>query len=295
MQFEPLTLAQIEAARPYFRYAKSGTCDLTVGDMFMWRDYFRKEYAFSGGAFYSRLHDTDGTVYYNLPLAEDIPAALCALLRSLPPEDGPVRFCTVPEAYLPVFRSIHEATVSVEEPSLFDYVYGAQDLIELKGKAYSGQRNLISQFRRATDESAFIPITAENAGLVREFFVQTFPLDAITDPFAREDARKTLEVLDNLDVYGMFGGYLTADGRIVGFSLGEYHGSTLFTHIEKADRTVKGAYQMLVNSFTSAYARDGIDTVNREEDMGDPGLRTAKQAYHPKALLKKYTVVIPLK
>ena len=100
-----------------------------------------------------------------------------------------------------------------------------------------------------------------------------------------------LEVLDHMDDYRMSGGVLLADGRVVGFSLGEIVGDTLFVHIEKADRTCKGAYQMLVNQFALRYAGEGVAYINREEDMGDEGLRRAKQSYHPVALLKKYHVV----
>ena len=49
---------------------------------------------------------------------------------------------------------------------------------------------------------------------------------------------------------------------------------------------------MLVNQFAAAYGSGDVTYINREEDMGDPGLRRAKQAYHPVELLKKYVVEI---
>ena len=103
--------------------------------------------------------------------------------------------------------------------------------------------------------------------------------------------KMTESVIQNLDKYGMPGGVLTADGKIVGFSIGEVVGDTLFTHIEKADRNCKGAYQMLVNCFSESFGKD-TTFINREEDMGDEGLRRAKEAYHPVLLLKKYIVEI---
>ena len=77
-----------------------------------------------------------------------------------------------------------------------------------------------------------------------------------------------------------------------GFSLGEIVGDTLFTHIEKADRDYQGCYQMVVAQFAQQFAHEGVHFINREDDAGDPGLRTSKLSYHPVALLEKYTVTV---
>ena len=90
----------------------------------------------------------------------------------------------------------------------------------------------------------------------------------------------------------LLGGVLLVEGRIVGFSLGEIIGDTLFTHIEKADRDYEGCYQMLVAQFAQQFAGEGVAFINREDDTGDLGLRTSKLSYHPVALLEKYTVTV---
>jgi hypothetical protein len=36
--------------------------------------------------------------------------------------------------------------------------------------------------------------------------------------------------------------------------------------------------------------KNGIRWVNREQDLGDAGLRTSKESYHPAGFLKKYRV-----
>ena len=75
-------------------------------------------------------------------------------------------------------------------------------------------------------------------------------------------------------------------------ALGEIIGDTLFIHIEKADRDYEGCYQMLVAQFAQQFAGEGVAFINREDDTGDPGLRTSKLSYHPVALLEKYTVTV---
>ncbi len=287
LQFQPLTLEEIDLVRPRFQQLCARTCDYTVGGMFMWRDFFRMEYALQDGVFYSRLHDENGAVFYNLPLADDIPAAIRTLIAQA---EQPVCFCTIPEPYLDAFPHTEHTVRAAEQPEFFDYLYAAADLATLRGKRFNGQRNQISQFKRAVQTWEYAPITPENLDRVGAFF-ETYRANAGESDTEREENRMVLEVLDHMDDYRMSGGVLLADGRVVGFSLGETVGDTLFVHIEKADRACKGAYQMLVNQFALRYAGEGVAYINREEDMGDEGLRRAKQSYHPVALLKKYHVV----
>ena len=66
---------------------------------------------------------------------------------------------------------------------------------------------------------------------------------------------------------------------------------TLLIHFEKGCPQYKGIYQAINNIFLS-----NIDamyqTVNREQDLGDNGLRKAKESYHPVDFVKKYNVVL---
>lgn len=101
---------------------------------------------------------------------------------------------------------------------------------------------------------------------------------------------KTLEVLDNMDKYKLFGGTLKVDDTVVGAALGEIIGDTLFVHIEKSNTEFNGSYPMLVNQFAKKFAAEGVTHINREEDDGVEGLRTSKLSYHPIELLDKYIV-----
>ena len=77
VRFKKLEIEDTDIARPFFEGLLSNTCDYTIGGMFMWRDYFRMEYAIDGGVFFSRLMGEDGGPGYNIPLgAEDTPAAI---------------------------------------------------------------------------------------------------------------------------------------------------------------------------------------------------------------------------
>jgi hypothetical protein len=109
-------------------------------------------------------------------------------------------------------------------------------------------------------------------------------------PIYLEERAKTIEVLENFDIYGMEGLVLYADGIPVAFSIGEAKGDTLYIHIEKSDASFRGAPQMIASRYVQLMANDDIVYVNREEDLGDPGLRKSKLAYHPVEVIEKYTL-----
>ena len=290
MKYKKISLSDITTFRPYLEMNKGRTCDYTIGGIFMWRDYFNMEYCAQDGVLFSRLRDENNKLYYNLPLSENMEAALSRLVTSSP--EDTISFCTVPEDALP-FLSAHYSLLKIEEQNdFFDYLYQASDLVELSGKKYSGQRNQIHQFLRSVGSWEYCTITKETLPEVYDYFVREYAPTIGTSDSEITENEMVLEVLSNFDIYGMSGGLLRADGHIVGFSLGEIVGDTLFTHIEKADRSYKGAYQMLVNQFARNIVTNDVKYINREEDMGDPGLRTAKNAYHPICLLKKYIVEV---
>ena len=202
-----------------------------------------------------------------------------------------MRFCTIPEAELPLFRALPGRVEITEEENFADYLYSAEEMIRLSGKKFSGQRNHISRFLRTCQSWSFEPLDGTDAAEVETFFHTLNKKLNYTPGEAAEENHKVQEVLEHLDQYGLVGGVLRADGAIVGFTLGEVLRDTLYIHIEKADRDYPGAYQMLCRQFCTAYA-GGLAYVNREEDMGDLGLRKAKRDLHPVTQLKKYTVEV---
>jgi len=247
------------------------------------------EYRIENGTFFSRLKSQTGDIYYNIPISEDIGEAINRLILC---EGKPIRFCTVPENYLSFFFSDCNDIAVFEQTSFSDYLYCSNSLINLKGKKYHGQKNLISQFKRSFDSWSFEIIDENSISMVKDFFCNRYLLTALESPYEQEENNKVLEVLDNYSAYGMIGGYLVANGEIVGFSINEIVGDVLYTHIEKADRQCKGAYQMLVNQTAIAFTTDTVPFINREEDLGDLGLRTSKKSYHPIELLKKFTIEV---
>lgn len=287
-----MTLMDIASLRPFFSKLESRTCDFTIGGMFMWRDFYKMEFAVKNQAFYSRLYAEDGSIFHNIPISDDVSSSLDNLICLLRREKTPIKFCTVPEPFLPLFQDICTVISVNEQNDYGDYIYWANDLVELKGRKYSGQRNQISQFLRNVHSWSFDEINQDNISEIVTFFTASYLPSAGEGRYEKEENNKVIEVLNHYKSYGMKGGVLRADGEVIGFSLNEQIGDTLFTHVEKASRMFKGAYQMLVNQSAKMFVTSEVRYINREEDMGDLGLRISKKSYHPITILKKYLVEV---
>lgn len=293
MEFQPLTMDAVTRVKPFFRFAPWRTCDYTTGGMFMWRDYYRMEYCIEDDALFVRQHDEQtGEALYNVPLSADTDRALRLLTTNCADENGLIRFCIVPEnAVETVLRHGAEKEVKADR-DLSDYLYTAESMKTFSGRHLAGQRNHMKHFARDHADIRFEELTEENLHDAEAFFREVYLEHTQSEGFEREENRMTLEVMEHYEAYGFRGGILYADGCVAGFSLGETVNDTLYVHIEKSRRDCDGCYQTLTNEFAKRYCDESIRYVNREEDMGDAGLRYAKNAYHPTELLAKYTVTI---
>ena len=65
-------------------------------------------------------------------------------------------------------------------------------------------------------------------------------------------------------------------------------------HIEKANPDIRGLYQAINNEFIR-HEFSNVEFINREEDMGLPGLRQAEESYNPDHLQKNMMLYMLMK
>ena len=292
MNFKPVTWETAAVLRSFADCLTGRECDPTPGCTLMWRDDCRMTYAVEQNSLYICLHDENGTPYYGLPVSRDHAAAV-QLLADFCRSDGILRFTTIPETHVDMFRRLFPDCEITEQRDYADYLYRADALRTLAGRKLSGQRNQMSQFRRNHPDWIFEPVTADNLPSVTSYLCRQFIENPELSEEKRAEDRMALDMLQHLEQMPLQGGLLREGDTIYGFAFGEVLGDTLYVHIEKADRNEKGAYQMVVNQFSLMYAVNGVQWINREDDSGDPGLRRAKEAYLPDRLLNKYQIIIP--
>ncbi len=291
LEFHKLTLNDIEIMKKYFCLKKNRTCDDTVGGTFMWRDFFSTEYAVWDDTLITKssIHYVNYQTAFTIPIGKNIDGAYDEILRYCIDHNMPLIFSTVTDEDLPELEKEFRCDKRLE-PDWSDYLYNASDLIELKGRHYSGQRNHINAFRRENPDATYEKITKDNIDEVLSFYKNSDLIDSKDSAVFREEQEKTIEVLENYDIYGLTGGLVRTGGKIAAFSVGEIIGDTLYDHIEKADTSFNGIYQVIAHDFPEHCAAPEVKYINREEDVGDEGLRRSKLSYRPCSILSKYTV-----
>lgn len=292
LEFHPLQLSDLPKLRPFFGYSGSRICDTTPGTVFIWRDMYKTEWAIYDGSLYFKVYYPGLGETFTLPLGGGRSEHYRQIADYCCQQNMPISFYPVPKDELERLQEFFPNSAALSERDSFDYLYRAEDLKYFRGKKLSGQRNHVNKFLKTYGTWSFRVMTQEDIPAVKAFLDRYASRWDKTAASFHEDIAKTHEILDNFHIYDFLGGMLLVDGQIVGFSLGEIIGDTLFTHIEKADRDYEGCYQMLVAQFAQQFAGEDTSFINREDDAGDLGLRTSKLSYHPISLLEKYTVTV---
>lgn len=163
----------------------------------------------------------------------------------------------------------------MEARSMHDYIYLQSDLSTLIGNRFHQKRNHVNNFEKKYNWE-YVSVTPDKLPLLRETAAHLFAVDGrLPDEY---DA--ILDCLDHFEELGLKAGILLVDGTSVAYSIGEVMcDDTALIHIEKADRSFDGSYAMINKLFAGEF--EGCTYINREEDMGIPGLRKAKTSYHP--------------
>ncbi len=297
LDFRRLTMDDIDRVGRLLALAKGRTNDYTIGGIYMWRQYF--DYSFDiidNTLFIKGVDENDLTrTAFMLPVGE-MPAAravdqlrryrdehqLPSLVLSAVPEDG--------------LRLLGDDVIDevAELTDWADYLYDGSALVSLSGKKLSKKRNHVNRFKSDNPGFSFEPLTSANIDSVKEF-VGGLELDPSKPALAEFEMARVADVLDMFERYPFEGGVLTTpDDGVVAFGIGEVVGDTLFVHIEKINHLVSGAGETINNLFATMMTDKypAISYINREEDAGDPGLRRAKESYHPLRLLRKYNVTL---
>lgn len=274
-----------------FNSASDVTCDLVFGTTFLWREYYSTSYAEASGSLILQIRN-GGISMFSVPIGEgDIKSSLVTLKDYAHNNGIALYFCFVPEAYLPFFHDAFDIVFASEEPDWSDYVYDLTSLRDFLGRRYHGQKNHLNKFKKMNPNASFHTLTSDNVHMVKEFASKWYDMYSDNSHMSEAEERAVFDYLNNLEHNSnLTGGVIMSENSAAGFTVGEIVGDTVFIHIEKADHTIPGAYQFLQSEFLRSISNKNVKFVNREEDMGIPGLRKAKHALHPVKLLKKYTL-----
>lgn len=176
-----------------------------------------------------------------------------------------------------------------------DYIYDAKDMRTLAGSKFHKKRTLINNFLREYEgRYRYCPMGPEDKDKICAFMGRWMEDKQREDPLSLLQAERDgiLRLMDVMDESGVRVSGIEIDGKLKAFAMGSYSErlKSVIIHEEKADIHIKGMYAFMDQQFLIREFPDAL-YVNREEDMGIPSLRTAKELYHPLYKTKKYRVV----
>jgi len=172
----------------------------------------------------------------------------------------------------------------------FDYLYLSENLARLSGNRYHGKKNHLNKFRK-TYNWGYEPLSNDKIPdclAVSELWCQARRCSEDLDLMDESAAVKS--ILENSEALKVKGGLVLIDGRVEAFALGEMlNPDTAVVHIEKANPEIPQLFVAVNQQFVEHEWQD-VKFVNREQDLGDEGLRQAKLSYHPERMVEKYKI-----
>ena len=196
----------------------------------------------------------------------------------------------VPESFVNDYLSADKRFILEADRDQFDYVYVVRELIELKGNKFHDKKNQINKFknRYKYEYSALTRNLIEECLQFEDYWCEVRECEKV--PGLKKERCAILEMLNNFEALDMKGGIIRVENKIAALALGEkILPDTFVIHVEKAHSALSGLYQVINQEFLMHEAND-LRFVNREQDLGEGGLRQAKMSYNPVRFVKKYTV-----
>lgn len=279
--FEPITMARQALYKERLAQVPQRSSDYSFANLWAWCDEYQLTWAWENDLVWIRQQSPE-PVYW-APVGNWDMIDWSARLSSL---NEKIDFVRVPEALSLRIMDLNCSMSSIEQRDHWDYLYSVKELIGLKGKKFHGKKNLLYQFQK--NSWRYVPL--DQSLIKRALFMQydwcAWRNCEASAGLAAEN-RVITKVLKSFDELNLFGGAIEVDGYVVAFTVAEQLSpKTLVIHFEKALNGYKGVYQAINREFLAA--QKGFERVNREQDLGNEGLRKAKLSYNPIDFIKKF-------
>ena len=302
LTFHPLTLSDREAMQAVTLPSGRRNCNYTFANLVGWQFWYYTEVCVLENAVVLR-YTFDGQREYMVCTSEALPLELIEALFD--DSNGDLTLMGLEDSQTSQLLTLNsQLSISVEPVrDQYDYIYRRTDLATLHGRHLDAKRNHIHRFRAEHPDFEYRPLTPESFDECRRL-TEIWKVEKnvnVNDNDNDNDNDKGNETINaehrvmetifsNWDALGMTGGSIIVDGRMVAFTYGSAVTTDTFdVCVEKADRHVEGAFAIINQQFAEHLPEQYV-YLNREEDMGIPGLRQAKLSYHPEILLT-YNVV----
>ena len=284
LEFRELQAEDAAWAAPIMTASGRKGCEYSYTTAYMWSRFYNVKMARDGDVIYLRSNGEHPS--YAIPIGID-PVEGVERLRAI--VGGDLRLHGIDDTIKGCLEQRYGDAIRFEEhDGDFDYLYESETLATLPGKDFHSKRNHISAFSRKYNWQ-YEPITDDNTDDVLALSAQWCAEKGnCRDDGLRSERCAIRRLLEHRRTLSVVGGLIRVDGKAVAFTLGSPINDEVFdVHVEKALSEYATAYTVINREFAKTLT--AYRYLNRENDMGIPGLRKAKESYRPAILLKKYT------
>lgn len=295
IDFKPVMIADKELLTSYIVPGERRDSNLSIVNLCSWQFLTCSSYAVIDNQLVLRFCFGDKGAVYTVPAGGDaIRVVIHHLAKQAVEERVPLAlYGIVPEMKETLEEIFPEVFEYKENRDHFDYLYLRSDLAELKGKDLQSKRNHVNKFRKQYDFS-YLPLEDKIVPDCIRLYDEWCDDRRCADDESLTQERQALTFsLHHLRELGVTGGSLWVDGAMIAFTFGvPVNYDTFCVHAEKALGRFEGAYNTINQEFVR-HLPESFTYLNREEDLGIPGLRRAKESYRPVRLLEKGLAVCP--
>lgn len=282
--FAPIDLSMKDSMYPAFNLLKDGISEFTFSNLYLFRHVYDYKVARfpDQGLVISGIKE--GKAFFYLPCC--LPSK--QIFDELAIHHDYMKNLSESQAVQHRIELESRGYIVNEDRDNFDYLYFRKDLAELTGKEYHKKRNLVNGFI-STYECEQKPLKKENVADAIAVLEEWKSVKGIEGDY--KAAREGLELFEEL---GMRGAVYYIQNEPVGWCLGEplAKGAMFAVHFEKACDRFKGIYQFINQAFAQSLPVY-FKLINREQDLGNEGLRQAKMTYRPSGFVRKYRIIHP--
>lgn len=291
IDFQKLDLSQRERYYEHLMHCGERGCEYSLVNLYLWG---RQRAAFVDGclALFSQFERRS---VYPFPVGSgDVGAVLDAIIRDARARGLQCRLTSMTAADCAVLEERYPGQFRFHpDRNSCDYIYDIENLATLPGRKYQRKRNHLNRFRQNHPDCRMVCIDESLLPEVEKMTAAWY--ESRRTPDTRDEyhleqvaLRRAFEKWTEL---GLEGVALVEDGRILAMTAGSFLNENTFdVHFEKALEEVDGAYAAINQAF-AAYLHGkypNLRWLNREDDLGLPGLRKAKLSYYPDHLVVKF-------
>jgi uncharacterized protein len=290
--FKPIELADRDAIHEILWDYQPEISKLCFANLYNWRHHYSVQWCVHEDVLLLLARSKEGEFYAFPPVSRksraDVAGMLLAWLRDEKHSPNP----RIERADDRLVNELQPSSDFLVEPQTehHDYVYLREDLVSLSGRRYHSKKNHLNAFHKSYRFS-YARLDESHVARCLELAQTWCMMRRCSDDMSLTSELEAVnEALANFSALKLLGGVILVEGTLEAFSIGELlNKDTAVVHIEKANPEIRGIYAA-INQQCCEHAWGDVTYVNREQDLGEEGIRKAKLSYNPDHMVENFII-----